>query len=77
MKRFLVGLIIVTAAVVGSAPPTLADNTGNQPPGPPFVSGKMPPGASVVHCNIVGDPGDVPGAVVFNRNGIHGKCDFV
>lgn len=76
MKRFLLGLIMVAATTVGAAAPAMAGNTGNQPPGPPFVSGNTP-GASVVHCNVVGDPGDVPGAVVFNRNGIHGNCDFV
>ncbi len=76
MRRILLTVVVVTMTAVGSAAPAMAGNTGNQPPGPPFVSGSAN-GASVVHCNIVGDPGDVPGAVVFNRNGIHGNCDFV
>jgi hypothetical protein len=76
MRRILLTAVVVIAAAVGSASPAVADNTGNQPPGPPFVSGSDN-GASVVHCNIVGEPGEVPGAVVFNKNGIHGNCDFV
>lgn len=76
MRRILLTLVFVAATAVGSAAPAMAGNTGNQPPGPPFVSGSEN-GASVVHCNVVGDPGDVPGAVVFNKNGIHGNCDFV
>ncbi len=76
MKRFLVGVVVAAATMAGGAAPAMAGNTGNQPPGPPFVSGNEN-GAFVVHCNVVGEPGDVPGAVVFNKNGVHGNCDFV
>ena len=76
MRRILLTVVVFTATTVGSAAPVMAGNTGNQPPGPPFVSGSDN-GASVVHCNIVGEPGEVPGAVVFTNNVIHGNCDFV
>jgi hypothetical protein len=72
MKRLLVSLTLASALAIGGGAPAMAGNTGNQPPGPPFVSGNEN-GAFVVHCNFAGEGGGVPGAVVFNKNGVHGS----
>ena len=41
--------LMMAAMLVVMAAPALAKNSGNQPPGPPFLSGN-PEGTRVAHC---------------------------
>jgi hypothetical protein len=58
-----------------AAAPALAENTGNQPPGPPKASGEGSAKASNVgHCPVINGN---PGAAVAHSNGTvtgSGKC---
>ena len=64
----LVGVVVIVAGL-GAAPAAWADNTGPSKPGGPLRSGDLDPGPGAAVCH------DYPGAVVFNKNGIHGSPD--
>ncbi len=66
MRRFIAGFAVAVIAVVGSGGAALADNTGEQPQGPPVLSGR-PDGTTVCHLKALGGQG----VVVINKNGVH------
>ena len=69
MKRILLvlSLMAVMAMLFATmAVPAFAANTGEQPPGPPLLSGAEGH-AVVVHCQ-----GGSRGAAAINKNGAHG-----
>jgi hypothetical protein len=74
MRRIMV-LVTVALVMAGlsaiSALPVLAVNSGNQPPGPPTVSGSPnTEGARAFHCKTIG----AKGASVTNKNGQPTRC---
>ena len=76
MRRTLVMLAVTALLVLAMAVPAFAFTTGEQPPGPPDVSGAQgegaqgDAGAAAVHCNSEELGGQ--GTVVTNKNGTHG-----
>jgi hypothetical protein len=72
MKRIIVLFTVAVLMLAMSALPVLAKNTGDQPPGPPTLSGN-PVGTIVIHCNSDEIGGE--GAVAINKNGEHGGGD--
>jgi hypothetical protein len=71
MKRIIVLFTVAVLMLAMSALPVLAKTTGDQPPGPPTLSGGN--GAIVVHCNSDEIGGE--GAVAINKNAAHGGGD--
>jgi hypothetical protein len=70
--RRIVSAVVVCAAVGATAAPAMAWNTGNQPPGPPALSGGPPEvghKTTVVHCTVFFGTNSV---VVFNPQGVSG-----
>ena len=82
MRRILLVLVVglVMAAILAiNAVPSMAENSGNQPPGPPQKSGTLEGspgnGATVDHCNQ--SPGVQPGVTLVDPNGVqhgNGNC---
>ena len=74
MRRImlLVTVALVMAALMAlSALPVMAVNSGNQPLGPPNLSGSPKPvGTEVFHCKNIG----LKGAAVTNKNGQPTRC---
>ena len=81
MRRTLVMLAVTALLVLALAVPAFAFTTGEQPPGPPDVSGAQgegaqgDAGAAAVHCNSeeLGGQGTV--VTVEQNNSAHGGGD--
>jgi putative hemolysin len=73
MRRTLVMLAVTALLVLALAVPAFAFTSGDQPPGPPTVSGAQGvAGAAAVHCNSeeLGGQGTV--VTVEQNNSTHG-----
>ena len=68
MRRLFTLAVAVAAVLAFTASPAAAVNSGQQPPGPPHVSGGD--NAVVFHCNSEVIGGD-RGVVILNQNGIN------
>ena len=68
MKRSTITAAACVALAFAVPTASQAKNTGEQPKGPPSLSG-LANGAVVCH----GQPHVNPGAAVFNKNGTHGN----
>ena len=74
MRRIMVLVTValgMAALMTLSALPVMAVNSGNQPPGPPTVSGSPnTEGARAFHCKTIG----TNGASFTNKNGQPTRC---